>query len=168
MLVQIIPLSEPSPELSILRLEQGPPFGRPSVGLGTAVPEGLVLGIDVTRGIATVDLTARFSNAMPRTDPPLAIAQMVLTLTRFQGIGQVMFTRDGAPIDVPLPPNDELSPVGEPVAYEDFAILLVESPASTTPPPPPPLRRPAPNRPGRTVRPTPSREPAPEASDAIQ
>ena len=40
--------------------------------------------------------------------------------------------RDGVPIDVPLPPNDELSPVGEPVAYEDFVILLVESPSATT------------------------------------
>ena len=56
----------------------------------------------------------------------------MLTLTRFQGIGQALFTRDGVPIDVPLPPNDELSPVGEPVAYEDFAILLVESPSATT------------------------------------
>ena len=61
----------------------------------------------------------------------MAIAQIVLSLTRFPGIGQVLFTRDGVPFDVPLPPNDELSPFGEPVAYEDFEILLVERPSST-------------------------------------
>ncbi len=130
--MQVIPLSEPSPELLILRLEQGPPLGEASVGLDTKVREGLVLDVAVTRGIATVDLSGEVLEQMPRTDPPLAIAQLVLTLTRFQGIGQVLFTRDGVPIDVPLPPNDELSPVGEPVAYEDFAILLVESPSATT------------------------------------
>ncbi len=69
-----------------------------------------MLDVDVTRGIATVDLSGEVLEQMPRTDPPLAIAQLVLTLTRFQGIGQVLFTRDGVPIDVPLPPNDELSP----------------------------------------------------------
>ena len=67
----------------------------------------------------------------------MAIAQLVLTLTRFQGIGQVLFTRDGVPIDVPLPPNDELAELGEPVAYEDFAILLVAQPERRRRPPPP-------------------------------
>jgi hypothetical protein len=131
-LVTVIPLSEPTPQLLVLRLEQGPPLGEASVGLDTNVMEGLVLGIDVTRGIATVDLSGEILEQMPRTDPPLAIAQLVLTLTRFQGIGQVLFTRDGVPIDVPLPPNDELSPLGEPVAFEDFEILLVASQTATT------------------------------------
>ena len=65
MLLQIIPLSEPSPELLILRLEQGPPLGEASVGLDTTVPEGLVLGVDVTRGIATVDLSGEVLERMP-------------------------------------------------------------------------------------------------------
>ncbi|MGH9133537.1 MAG: GerMN domain-containing protein, partial [Ilumatobacteraceae bacterium] len=132
LLLQIIPLSEPSEELLMFRLEQGPPPGEASVGLVTRVRDGLVLDVDVTRGIATVDLSGEVVNSMPRDDPPLAIAQIVLSLTRFPGIGQVLFTRDGVPVDVPLPPNDELSPVGEPVAYEDFEILLVEGPSSTT------------------------------------
>jgi hypothetical protein len=137
--LQIIPLSEPSPELLIFRLEQGPPEGEASVGLDTKVPEGLVVEVDVERGIATVDLSGDVVDEMPRNDPRLAIAQLVLTLTRFQGVGQVLFTRDGVPFDVPLPPNDELSAVGQPVAFEDFEMLLVESPSApttTTVPPP--------------------------------
>jgi hypothetical protein len=127
----IIPLSEPSAELLIFRLEQGPPPGEASVGLATRVPAGLVLDVSIARGIATVDLSGEVVDGMRRTDPPMAIAQIVLSLTRFPGIGQVLFTRDGVPFDVPLPPNDELSPFGEPVAYEDFEILLVERPSST-------------------------------------
>jgi hypothetical protein len=130
--LQIIPLSEPSEELLIFRLEQGPPPGEASLGLETKVPEGLVLNVAVTRGIATVDLSGEVIEGMRRTDPPMAIAQIVLSLTRFPGIGQVLFTRDGVPFDVPLPPNDELSPFGEPVAYEDFEILLVEGPGGAT------------------------------------
>ena len=58
-LKQVIPLSEPSPELLILRLEQGPPLGEASVGLDTKVVDGLVLGVAVARGIATVDRERR-------------------------------------------------------------------------------------------------------------
>jgi hypothetical protein len=62
----------------------------------------------------------------------LAIAQIVLTLTRFQGIGQVLFTRDGTPFEPPLPPNDVLAEPGQSVAFEDFEILLVRAPDTTT------------------------------------
>jgi hypothetical protein len=69
---------------------------------------------------------------MFRDDPPLAIAQIVLTLTRFQGVGQVLFTRDGRSFEPPLPPNDVLAEVGQPVAFEDFEILIVGSPGTST------------------------------------
>ena len=136
---QTIPLSEPTVELLIFRLEQGPPAGEASVGLDTKVRERLVRDIDVVRGIATVDLSGEVINAMFPGDPPLAIAQIVLTLTRFQGVGQVLFTRDGLSFGPPLPPNDVLAEDGQPVAFEDFAILLdrdTDTTTTTTVPPP--------------------------------
>jgi hypothetical protein len=129
---QTIPLSEPTVELLIFRLEQGPPVGEASVGLDTKVRDGLVLDVDVVRGIATVDLNGEVVDAMFPGDPPLAIAQIVLTLTRFQGVGQVLFTRDGLSFGPPLPPNDVLAEDGQPVAFEDFETLLAGGPVTTS------------------------------------
>lgn len=60
----------------------------------------LLGGVELTRGVATVDLTDAFADLSSEAQL-LAIGQIVLTLTDRPGVGQVSFTLAGAPVDVP-------------------------------------------------------------------
>ncbi|NCX60837.1 MAG: GTPase Era, partial [Actinobacteria bacterium] len=79
-------------------------------GLRSALPAKLTATIDVRRGIARVASTAPFLSELEPLDQRLAIAQIVLTLTRRPGIGQVIFTVDGADISVPRGGGDLTAP----------------------------------------------------------
>lgn len=94
-----------------------------TAGLRSALPRRLTATIDVRRGIATVSANGPFLADLEPLDQRLAIAQVVLTLTRRPGIGQVIFVVDGAQIQVPRGGGD-LAPAGAPVTYDDYVAVL--------------------------------------------
>lgn len=104
-------------------LAEGLPEGDTAAGLRTALPVGFVASVDVVRGIATVDLPPTFITELPGAEQRLAIAQIVLTLTRRAGIGQVEFTSESRPQSVPRGRGDLAGP-GDAVACDDYANLL--------------------------------------------
>jgi hypothetical protein len=152
-------LLDVSPAQVVAQLEQGPVPGPGSVGLRTVVREGLVSNLSVGRGLLTVDLNGDVLRRTSQRDQPLAIAQLVLSLGRLPGVGQIAFTQDGEPLAVPVPARDgEFSEPGEPLVFDDFAPLL----ASTSTPPatttttttqPPSTQEPPPSEPGTTAPP---------------
>lgn len=69
--------------------------------LRTAVPEpGAVRDVEISGGAATVDLSATIG-AVPAQELQLMVAQLVCTLTGLPGVGQVSFTLDDIPTEVP-------------------------------------------------------------------
>lgn len=80
----------------------------------------LVLDVDRRRGVATIDLGPTFVN-LDGEDQLLALAQLVLTFTAQPGVGQVAFTLDGAPIDIP---RADGTTTGDPVTRDDFVALV--------------------------------------------
>lgn len=95
-------------------------------GLRSALPRGMTATIDVRRGVARVSAASPFLSELEPLDQRLAIAQIVLTLTRRPGIGQVIFNVDGADIPVPRGAGDLTSP-GSAVTYDDYLAVLSAS-----------------------------------------
>lgn len=121
---QTVQFSFPVEPLQVLALlEDGPP---PDVGIGlrTALRPNLTTGYERSEGVATVDLRGSVLNRTGSRDQNLAIAQLVLTVGRLPGVGQVRFTIDGEPVPIPVPPSYTLSEPGEPLSYETFSVLL--------------------------------------------
>jgi hypothetical protein len=118
-------------------LEAGPP---PDIALESLIEEGLIVGSSEARAVLTVDLDAETFARIPNTQQTEAIGQIVMTMTSsLRRVGLVNFTIDGEPISVKKG-NSLLSDVGEPLSYDDYAVLLASSPpavASTTQPPEP-------------------------------
>jgi len=104
-------------------LSEGPPEGDAAAGLRSARPVGFVAEVTVERGIATVELPGTFITDLPGGEQRLAVAQIVLTLTRQAGVGQVRFTSNNEPQPVPRGRGDLSSP-GATVACDDYANLL--------------------------------------------
>ncbi len=106
--------------------------------LQSEVSRNLVLSFEVDRGIANVNLSRAAINQLGSAQQRRAIAQIVLTLTLFTsdegGIGQVVFLVGGQPISVYVPLLEANSDPGQPVAWADFAQLLVgiDAPATTS------------------------------------
>jgi len=121
-LVRSIRLNAEPGEVLDLLLE-----GYPSTIFGldvrSAIPDDLKASVSVERGLATVDTDESLLSEISPIDQPLAIAQIVLTLTSRPGIGQVNFLVNGEPQAVPRG-GGELAPADEPVAYDDYAMLL--------------------------------------------
>lgn len=123
-----VPLvGDPSATRVMAALESGPPAGTIGVGLRSFVPRSLITTVrESAAGFATVDLAAgAFEDIDPR-DQRFAIAQIVLTLTRRPGIGQVQFTLDGEPLGVPGRDGVQTER-GAPVSRVDYESLLVGS-----------------------------------------
>lgn len=111
-------------------LEQGP------VGAGVGLRTALSLGLEsrpsnAMRGVVKVDLDPAFFAKMDLRDQRLAIGQIVLTLTEQRGVGAVMFTQNGQPIEVFLD-NGATSTVGQNLAHDDYVSLLNSPPPTTT------------------------------------
>ena len=118
----------------MVALQKGPPSGDLGGGLRTAVPtkeEALMAVSDDASGVATVDLPLNFFDFVKPEDQPLAIGQIVLTLTdNVRRIGQVLFTKGGVQIGVPRGAGDFSQP-GQPLPPRDYLELL-DSPVVTT------------------------------------
>ena len=89
----------------------------------SALPRDLTATVEVERGLATVNTDGGLLSDISPLDQPLAIAQIVLTLTSRPGIGQVAFLVNGQPQSVPRG-GGELAAPDAPVAYDDYAMLL--------------------------------------------
>jgi spore germination protein GerM len=71
------------------------------LGLTSALPDADIVGaVDVTGGIGSVDLDPSFTDLTADIQRS-ALAQLVFTLTAQPGIGQVSFTLDGQPVEIP-------------------------------------------------------------------
>jgi len=118
----------PAP-LSIQRtLEALSEFARTGlpVGIRSAISSTDIVAADnalAARGIARVDLKTEFAQNSP-ADKILAVAQIVCTLTDLPGVGQVRFTVDGQPADIP---RADGSLTREPVSRFDYRALLPTS-----------------------------------------
>lgn len=125
---QVVPitrmlLSPASASQVYAALAEGVPPGDTAAGLRTAIPESTAVSVVVERGIARVELPGEFTSAIPGAEQRMAIAQIVLTLTRRSGIGQVVFSSAGQPQSVPRGRGDLTQPGGS-VACEDYSNLL--------------------------------------------
>ncbi|MGA0878310.1 MAG: GerMN domain-containing protein [Ilumatobacteraceae bacterium] len=126
--LQVVPIARlllsPATAAQVLAaLAEGVPPGDPAAGLRSALPSGFVAEVVVERGVARVDLAPTFLTDVPGAEQRLGIAQIVLSLTRRAGIGQVVFTSGGQPQSVPRGRGDLTDPGGA-VACEDYANLL--------------------------------------------
>lgn len=121
-----------SPSRVIAALASGPPEGDLGIGLRSALPNDLVNFVDETNaGYATVDLAAEPFQLIDPADQRDAIAQIVLTLVRRPGIGQVGFTLDGAPMRVPRADGLQTEP-GATVSLQDYQSMLTGAATTTT------------------------------------
>ncbi len=118
----------------IAALQDGPPAGAPGVGIRSAIPkkgQALIKSTEDNSGVATIELPLGFFEQTPPEDQLLAIGQIVLTVTEVGGIGQVLFTQAGSPLQVPRGPGGGLSSGTDPLARRDYVDLL-NPPATTT------------------------------------
>lgn len=142
-----VQLASPVELLQMLALLADGPPSEQSVGLRTAVRPGLVVDLFSERGVAQVDLSGSNLNLLSPRDQRMAIAQIVLSvLGSARGVGQVVFTIDGEPAEIGIPPDFTLSSPGQPLAFADFESLLGGRPTDTVVPP---------EIPGETVAETP-------------
>jgi hypothetical protein len=102
-----------------------------NAGAGTAVPPGTrLLDLDISDGIATVDLSEEYGSTGGGTmGESLAVAQVVYTLTQFPSVSGVNFKIEGTPIEVTPGHGIDLS---EPQRRKDWdeymPSILVTSP----------------------------------------
>ncbi len=67
--------------------------------MSSDVPAGTkLLGLAVSGGVATVDLSGEFAAGLNAARPDARIAQVVYTLTQFSTVGSVAFELDGQPV----------------------------------------------------------------------
>jgi spore germination protein GerM len=90
----------------------------------TAVPPASVSDVTFAGGVATVDLTAAFTEA-PTNEQVLAFAQITYTVLEIPGLGQVAFRLEGVDIQ---PLDDEGTVVPGPATLETYVDLLAGTP----------------------------------------
>jgi spore germination protein GerM len=118
-------LATPATSAQVLAALTETPTADPGLaGLRSALPRGLPLEVEVSRGVARVDASRPLLDGLSALDQRLAIAQIVLTLTSRPGVGQVVITVEGSPIAVPRGRGD-LVAAGTPVTYDDYASLVI-------------------------------------------
>ena len=81
-------------------LLEGPTDAETIAGVGTQVPVGTeLLGLDISGGLATVDLSSDFGSGGGSLSVTMRVAQVVYTLTQFPTVNRVAFHIDGRPVD---------------------------------------------------------------------
>ncbi|MEO6410970.1 MAG: GerMN domain-containing protein [Pedococcus sp.] len=105
----------------LAQLEDGPSERDRSVGLSTALgPDATIHLAGLEGEVARIDVVAGDQQPAP-SRVPLAVAQIVLTVTSVPGVGSVLVTRDGSPVELPLPGG---ALTGAPVTAQDYASLV--------------------------------------------
>lgn len=116
-------VSPATPTQALATLLEGISGEEASTGLRSALPLRFSATVETRRGVAIVSASAPFLADVSPTDQRLAIAQLVLTLTRRPGIGQVSFRVDGTDIAVPRGAGDLTTP-GAAVTFDDYIGLV--------------------------------------------
>jgi len=111
--------------------------GTPS--MSTAVPTGTTLrAIDVTNGIATVDLSSSFDDGGGSFSMFARLAQVVFTLTRLEEVDAVSFVIEGTPVEVFSSEGIELDgPQTREDYYGNLPAVFVDQPTWGEPVPSP-------------------------------
>ncbi|TMJ97162.1 MAG: hypothetical protein E6G67_03215 [Actinobacteria bacterium] len=79
----------------------GPTQGEFSSGFATAIPiDTRLLGVSVSGGVATVDLTSEYESGGGELSMQMRLGQVVFTLTQFPTVKAVRFELDGQPVSV--------------------------------------------------------------------
>ncbi len=116
---------------AMLELLDGPAPEEGSADIASAVPQGTkLLGVSISNGVATVDLSGDFASGGGTLSMSLRLAQVVFTLTQFKGVKAVDFRMDGEPLEM-LGGEGILIERGQSRDdWEDFSpAVLIESPA---------------------------------------
>jgi hypothetical protein len=83
------------------RVLAGPSAAEYAAGVRSQIPAGTrLLGLRITAGTATADLTSSFGSAAGPSTMPLRIAQVVYTLTQFPSVTGVRFEINGQGVTV--------------------------------------------------------------------
>lgn len=92
----------PSPAVaraSLQALLRGATVAEQRRGYSSAVPAGTrVRGVNLRRGVMTIDLTRRFESGGGSASMLLRVAQVVFTATQFPSVRRVAFRLDGTPV----------------------------------------------------------------------
>ncbi|MET1000234.1 MAG: GerMN domain-containing protein [Acidimicrobiia bacterium] len=88
----------------------------------------VVQSISLARGVADIDLGPAFLE-LPSNDQVLALGQLVLTATARPGVGQVRFTLEGLPVQVPTADGTIAS---DTLSRDDYLALLPSEEAAPT------------------------------------
>jgi hypothetical protein len=92
------------------------------MGLASTIPAGTkLLDVEVTDGVALVDLSREFESGGGSLSMMGRVAQIVYTATRFDGVDYVRFSLEGAPLDVL---GGEGLIIDEPQARSDWVDLI--------------------------------------------
>jgi hypothetical protein len=87
-------------QASVEALLEGPDAIETDIGMTTQIPEGTeLLGVTVTDGEATVDLSNEFQSGGGSLSMQLRTAQVVFTLTQFDTVDLVTIRLDGTAVD---------------------------------------------------------------------
>jgi hypothetical protein len=114
------------------QLATGPSEQERDEELSTALPPAVELHVtEISDGTATVDISGPV-DAPSGGDARLAVAQIVLTATVLPEVQAVRLTREGEPVDAPLPDGAGTS---EPLTADEFEVFLTPpAPSSSAPP----------------------------------
>jgi germination protein M len=116
---------------SLTSLLAGPTDLERESGVTTAIPEGTrLLGLVISKGIATVDLSSEFESGGGSLSMMARLGQVACTIDQFPTVNGVLFELDGRPVDVFS--GEGLVP-GKPAKCADYEellpVIVVESPA---------------------------------------
>ena len=114
----------------LTRLAQGPSDLERESGLSTALGPDVSLTVNrIEGGRADIDITIGPPGPSARR-LPLAVGQIVLSLTSISGIDSVWLMSDGTPIEAPLPDG---ALTARPLTAQDFTALVAGQPPPATP-----------------------------------
>ena len=119
------------PAAAVEALLEGPDELETEIGMTTLIPpETELLGLEISDGVAVVDLSGAYEDMNGTFGETAAIAQVVFTLTQFDTVDGVAFRIDGEDRDTIGPHG---SGVEVPLTRDDFSqsvrpLILLESP----------------------------------------
>jgi hypothetical protein len=91
----------PGSKAAIGTVLAGPSAAEQAAGLRSQIPAGTaLLGVRISAGVATVDLSSSFESSASAASMPLRIAQIVYTVTQFPSVRSVRFAINGQGVTV--------------------------------------------------------------------
>lgn len=113
---------EPLPAAALRALLAGPSDREQRLSITTAIPStARSLGVSVSNGVATVDMSGEFEDPAPSDEVRLRVAQVVWTLCHEANIHAVTFMIDGSPISVVTGRGTPAAHPVQPADYQEVA-----------------------------------------------